>query len=771
MNNSVLKISEHSCTGCGACYNKCPAGAIRILPNKDGYIVPQIDGTKCTDCGACLRACPAVSDTSSNIEKPRCLAVCASDEIRQKSSSGGVFTLLAEAVFEMGGVVFGSAFTDDFYGAEHRVATNMDELSPLRGSKYVQSNIGTTYRQAKEYLEQGRAVLYTGCPCQIAGLYGYLGKDYDKLYTADLVCHGVPSASLLERFVKEEEEKVGAKATYLSFRDKAISPWGDYRCAIDFDNGEKYRKGRNECAWFKSFLGVISMRKSCGSCKFASLPRRGDVTMADFWDIHRYNESFDDKKGTSLVLVNNSKGAELLERIKPKTKLFEDAPLDHAIEYNRQICYSSVLHKYRDHFLKALDVNTFENAVELARINPVYDVGFIGWWYGKNWGSMMTCFALNRALTDLGNTVLMLPFPDKERSDSRKQGEYVRNVAERFYNEAPNCNLENYHMFNHKCKTFVVGSDQLWNWWSNNDIGSYYYFGDFVESSHKLIAYSTSFGHETGYYPEDMIGKISLLLSKFDAISVREESGIDILNNKFGIDAELALDPVFICWPKHYEELVSLSSVELNEKFALAYLLNPNEEKVNSIKHTAAQLGLPYKIIVDGQEDFENLKSMTNDDENVIRLERLEDWLNYFYNAEHIVTDSFHGFCFSMIFKKQSTIFPNKLRGLARFETIDSLTGLGSRFVYSFDEVKRKALWKKKINYAKIGAKLGPHIERSVQWLRDALSCKKKKSKEGAMWEVIERDRIAFEKRLKDLSEQVEALKAKIDVLGAENHR
>lgn len=448
--------------------------------------------------------------------------------------------------------------------------------------------------------------------------------------------------------------------------------------------------------------------------------------MADFWDIHRFDPSMDDKKGTSLVIVNNEKGAKMIERIKANTKLLEKAPLEHAIQYNRQIKYSSLLHGGRKKLLRLVKRSKFENAVNIAMENRKFDIGYIGWWYGKNWGSMMTCYAINRVLTDLGKSVLMLPFPSMHVAGNNKQGAFVRTIAERFYDEGANSTLADYHMFNDICDTFLVGSDQLWNWWSNRDVGSYYYFCDFVADSHKKIAYSTSFGHEDAYYPDDMKIKIAYLLNRFDNISVREESAIGILE-EYGVSSVKTLDPVFLCSLDAYKEMTDLSKIKFDERFVLGYFLNPDETKIRSIKLTAEKLNLPYKIIVDGQDDFEKLKREAGNDNNIIKLGKVEDWLAHFSAADHIITDSFHGFCYSIIFSKEMTIFPNQLRGLTRFKSVADMVGLDGRFVFSLEEVEKAELWSKKINYKKVKKLLKPHYDYSMNWLKEALDAPKKK--------------------------------------------
>lgn len=724
--NNISKIAEHQCTGCGACYNICPVGAITMEYNKEGFLQPVVN-EKCINCGKCLRVCPAINDfRKENIETPTCIAMQASDEIRMKSSSGGIFTVLAEKVLEEGGIVIGSAFKENWYGAEHRIASNKEELILLRGSKYVQSELNDVYKRAEKALKSGKKVLFTGCPCQVAGLYGYLGKDYSNLYTVDLVCHGVPSGKFLEKFVKEEEEKADSKTVYLSFRDKKISQWGDLRLAIDFQNGKKYRGGRKS-PYYKAFLDIMSVRKSCGSCKFATFPRQGDITIADFWDIHRYKPDLDDHKGTSLILINNEKGKLLCESIKVKTKRYELAPLEHAIKYNRQIKYSSVLSPKRGNFIKFINKYNypFEKAVDYAS-NYKYDIGYIGWWYGKNWGSMMTSFAINRVLTKMGKSVLMLPWPSMNHVSNEKQGEYVRTIADNYYFEARNTLLSDYSRFNKHCDMFLVGSDQLWNWWSNRDIGTYYYFLDFADDEHKKISYSTSFGHTTGYYPKEMKLKISYLLHRFDAISVREKSGVSILKDNFDVDAQLTMDPVFLCDLEDYDNVVKLSKVVFDEKYVLGYLLNPSDEKLKTLEMIANKKGLKCRLILDGQSDSGT--SEWKDYDNVLQLNKVEDWLAYFKNAEYIVTDSFHGFCYSIIFSKQMIVFPNKQRGTARFETIGQITGLDSRFVYDYYQVEKAELWNEEINFSKVQAALSPHIDYSKKWLEEALAKPKKEA-------------------------------------------
>ena len=702
--------------------NACPKDAISmVVPNGteiEGFLYPEIDVAKCIECGLCERSCPVLHPSFDNRENPPCYAMWAEDDIREVSSSGGAFTVLANSILDNEGIVAGAAYTEDCYGIEYRIATSREELDPLRGSKYAQSNVGIVFRSIKTALKGQTPVLFVGCPCQVAGLKAFLGHDDPNLYTVDLVCHGVPSTALMKRFVKQEEEKVGSKAVRLSFRDKSFVPW-NISTSIDFANGETYRKKRSECAFLRAFIDRIMFRDSCGHCPFATLPRQGDLTLADFWDIHRHDPALDDHKGTSLVLTNNEKGDALLKTLMVNGKLCVEAPLEHGIRYNAQIKYSSIHNEKKSRFYELLSRYhyPFEKAVRFT-LEDRYDVGFVGWWYGANYGSALTAFALNRTLDAMGKTVLMLPWPMSPSSERILSAPIVKT----FYEYPEFHPLDQQFKYNRQCDTFIVGSDQLWNWWSNRDVGTYYFFLDWVDDEHKKLAYSTSFGHDLVHYPKEMRLKIGYLLSRFDGVSVRERSGIAVCKRDFGADAVQTIDPVFLCGMDSYAQLANLSKVEMpSANYVLAYILNPTDDKTKSILHIARELGTEYRIILDGQGDFTKLKE-TMGTENVIDSLEVEDWLSYFLHASYVITDSFHGSCFSVIFKKNMTIFPNVLRGKARFDSLDEITGIGSRYVNTFEELLESKMWLEDVNHEAVEKRMEPLRIFSRNWLTENLA-------------------------------------------------
>lgn len=716
MTNTISLIKEADCYGCGACYNKCPCNAIVMKANHEGFLFPEIDSEKCINCGLCLKACPVQTHAYKNSSSPECYAVLAKDELRLKSSSGAAFSLMAEYIFSQNGYVCGASFNSDYTAVEHIIVSNNEGLEKLRGSKYVQSNTLSVYAEIETLLKENKTVLFTGCPCQIAGLYSFLGKNYEKLYTADLVCHGVPSPKAYKKFI--QQFKNHGTIANVSFRDKRKFGW-NVSATIEYENGEIDQKSRSQSSWMKSFLGLISLRKSCGHCQFAKIPRQGDITLADFWDIDKYKKSLDDKKGTSLILVNNEKGQVLFDFIQKTSILCEAAPLEHAKKYNSQLHSSSLLHPRRERFFKLLDLYDFDKAVDYG-MNRRFDIGYVGWWYGQNYGSALTNYALHETLISMGKTVLMLDWPEHEKPQAPPAVTKTRKFAKKHYDMSMRYTYEELPRLNYHCDTFLVGSDQLWNYYSVKENG-YYFFLDFVEKSKRKVAYATSFGHTFSFFPEYQNIEICKLLSQFNTISVREKEGIDICRNSFGVNAVQTLDPVFLCDLSAYDKAIADASVKENTPYLLAYILDPTNEKRKMLLHAANCLNLPLKVILDGQDDFEINKEKMNLD-CVLNDVGIEDWLYYFKNAAYIITDSFHGLCFSILFEKQFICIGNKKRGMSRFNTLLNTTGLTDRMLLDLDGNFVDSLLEKNIDFKTAKIPLYQEKVRSLKWLDQALN-------------------------------------------------
>lgn len=277
-------IQKEKCSGCHGCVNACPKHCITMHPDTEGFWYPQINKEQCIACGLCEKVCPIIrkNESDDHFTTKAMAAINQDEEIRLKSSSGGVFTLIAEEIIKQGGAVFGAAFSEDFKSVHHICVDTVEGLDKLRGSKYVQSRIGDTYKQAKAFLEEGKKVLFTGTPCQISGLYAYLAKPYENLYTQDLICHGTPSPMVWKKYVEYREQKAASKTQRMFFRHKQYG-WKTYAVLFEFANNTAYGKTLHEDAFMKVFLSNICLRPSCYACSFKTLHRESDLTLADFW--------------------------------------------------------------------------------------------------------------------------------------------------------------------------------------------------------------------------------------------------------------------------------------------------------------------------------------------------------------------------------------------------------------------------------------------------------------------------------------------------------
>ena len=311
--NRYLKSGDPSlCCGCRGCEQTCPTKAITMLPNEEGFLYPVVEQDGCVNCGLCGKVCP-MEHRPAGQKITAAYAVQHRDEgILKESSSGGVFRLLADRVIEEGGCVVGCK-----WDKENRpvlaVAEQICQLPAMQGSKYLSSDTNSVYSQVKERLNAGQVVLFTGAPCQCAGLLNYLRKPYDNLITADFLCHGMPSQQIFDAYLDDLENRLGEKVYDIRFRDKSARGWGmAFSC--------RYRKGRREkkvcnVGWTDSYLhGFIQgyfHRYSCYECTFRGEPRFADLTFCDYWGVEDYHLTIPCEKGVSAVSVNSQKGTQL----------------------------------------------------------------------------------------------------------------------------------------------------------------------------------------------------------------------------------------------------------------------------------------------------------------------------------------------------------------------------------------------------------------------------------------------------------------------------
>ena len=342
-------VDKKLCCACSACVQKCPKHSITMYEDDEGFSYPLVNQDTCIKCGLCEKVCPMLLQ-AKKIEPQKVLAAknpCV--EERMNSSSGGVFLLLAKEVIKQGGVVFGAVY-DEKWEVHHIYATKIEDVYPMMGSKYVQSRVENSYREAEKFLKQGRKVMFVGSPCQIAGFRVFLrNKEYDNLLAIDFVCHGVPSPGVWRRYLAEtysnsemmvqyRRQAAGKNSVLLSslnakspigdikFRDKTESGWKKFRFVVRQKSASKADQNTVLSSdihymnvYMKGFLNNIYLRPSCYSCKCKNGVNHSDLTLADFWGINTINPSFDDDKGCSLVLINSERGNAIFESLKLET--------------------------------------------------------------------------------------------------------------------------------------------------------------------------------------------------------------------------------------------------------------------------------------------------------------------------------------------------------------------------------------------------------------------------------------------------------------------
>jgi len=355
--NNISSVTD--CVGCSSCVQVCPKQAITFQENEEGFFYPKIN-KNCIDCGICQAHCPQLKQIKKN-ELKRCYASWILDEKKLKrSSSGGVFRALAEYFLQNDGVVYGAAYLND-NSVEHIRVDNMNSIDLVCGSKYVESNCYGVYSQVKADLKDGNIVLFSGTPCQCAGLRAYLGKNYNNLLVVDIICHGVPSKKMFEAYLDYIENKYNANIVSYNFRDKEKHGWSlTYKYQYKKKNGKiSHKSGIASLeTYYQSFLDGTIYKESCYSCKYAQCNRISDITLGDFWGV----EKFDIEKnfnGVSAVIINTFIGKQMLDKVKDKLHI-QSVEYSDISENNGNLRAPSVRAPVRDNIYRELKEYGYE---------------------------------------------------------------------------------------------------------------------------------------------------------------------------------------------------------------------------------------------------------------------------------------------------------------------------------------------------------------------------------------------------------------------------
>lgn len=328
----MISICKEECSGCSACMNICPKNCIDMVEDEFGFRYPNINKEICINCHLCEKVCPFYIKKDNKVFTPTVFACQNSDDvIRKASSSGGVFSMLADYVLDNNGAVYGAEINDSLE-VHHIRITSKDQLYRIRGSKYIQSHIDDSFKKIRLDLNEDKKVLFAGTGCQIAGLKSYLKKDYNQLITVEVACHGVPSEKAFRQYIDDNEKYFDSKVKTINFRDK-VSGWNNYSIMLSFEDGKSISQNAMQNDFMKGYIHNLYLRPSCKICSYKSMSSGSDILLGDFWGVNELKEPWNDNQGTSVVFINTLKGKDVFEKIK-NDLVIKEVDLEFAIRFN-----------------------------------------------------------------------------------------------------------------------------------------------------------------------------------------------------------------------------------------------------------------------------------------------------------------------------------------------------------------------------------------------------------------------------------------------------
>lgn len=359
----MINITDKSqCCGCNACSDICPKDAITFKTDNEGFWYPKVNENTCINCGLCEKVCPIINVKElkrNDFKTPICYAAHHKNlEIRFESTSGGVFSAMAEEIYKKGGYVGGAIYNED-WSASHYISNNKEDLKRLRSSKYLQSNAEGFYTKVKEVATTGAPVLVCGTPCQMAALRRFLKKDYENLIIVDFICHSIASPKAHRKYFDYLEEKEGSKVVYFKAKNKELG-WRSLTKKSTFANGKSYYGVKGKDLYSRAYHSNMIDRPSCYHCQFKGYPRIADITLGDFWGVEKVAKQLDNNTGTSAILVNSNKGADFIQKVS-KRLVTQEVKIEDIQPFNRALVQPSIRPNYnRDDFFKDLETMPFD---------------------------------------------------------------------------------------------------------------------------------------------------------------------------------------------------------------------------------------------------------------------------------------------------------------------------------------------------------------------------------------------------------------------------
>lgn len=349
----INNMKQNECCGCTACINICPVKCLGEEKDELGFSYPIMENEPaCIKCKLCEKVCPTLKPINTNYKPIESLCTYSKDSnIREKSTSGGIFTIIATKVIQDGGYVFGAAMINPTL-VEHIEINNIKDLWRIQGSKYIESKLNDTFLKVKNRLRENKKVLFSGLPCQVYGLLSFLGKEYDNLICIDLLCYGVPSPKVWSKYLEYiNKDKKAIKN--INFRDKTYG-WKNYSLKIVYQDNSEYVKEKNKDLFLSTYSKGAYIKSYCYRCKMKGFPKRSDITLGDFWEVDKVDSSFNDDRGMSAVFINSIKGKEIYSTIIDQTK-YINVSSGKLNEISPRIGAPSKMHKNREIIIREID--------------------------------------------------------------------------------------------------------------------------------------------------------------------------------------------------------------------------------------------------------------------------------------------------------------------------------------------------------------------------------------------------------------------------------
>ena len=673
------KVQRNLCFGCGACFSICPSNAITMIEDEHGFYVPSIDYTKCTNCGLCVKSCPVYKTKRDNL-KPIELAYAVKSKYSKGCASGGAFSELALYWLNSGGYVAGTVWNENFV-PEIIVTNKLSDLERMKCSKYVQASSGNSFKMTLELLKANERVLYCGTPCQIAGLYAFLGKDYDNLCTVEILCHAGGSPKAWKKYIEFANKKYNKKLV-----DCKMQAAKD-KVTLYFDDGEQIvERLYSENEYVGLYMSGKTKRSSCTNCPFMGRIRNADFIIGDIWAKWAEQKR---KDGISLLILNSDKSHKIFEQIEwDFAKPFdldskENAPLN---KINNVI---PIQNKDR--------VSVFEklkNDCDFEEIISNKKVALMNFNYPRdNYGALLLAYAMEQIVKKMGYEPYTINYYKNPMTmDFDPQGATWK-FREKYLN------LYGFYMdksglykLNEIFRTFIFGSDIIWK-----QTREYVYFADWCTGLNRLIAYAASFSNKKMPKKDDYK---RLCMRRFDKVSVREKSAIEICKKYAGINAEHVIDPTLLLNKEDYQRIIDNEYSQIPQGDYVVYYtfwsINPYDIK----------LKLPvYNLFKD---EFNKTRTFGQ-------------WLNMLKNSKCVITASFHGVCFALLYNKPFIYVRKPDEDNERIMSLFEKFGLKKNcIVNSVDEITRDLAFRD-INWDEINCKISEFKDYSYNWLKSAL--------------------------------------------------